>query len=271
MGLELTFWGVRGSYPVSGPLYEHVGGNTSCISVFVNQEQFIIFDAGSGICDLNDELQHLPVKTLYLLLSHLHLDHVLGLPFFMPLWNKKYTINFYSVYENLRQVLKEILFYPPLLPIKLGPKNSKLIFHQFSLGNDITIEKKIRIKTCYLKHPGGSVGYRLEAEGKSICYITDVEHDPNHLNQNLIQFIKGTDIFIYDSTFTEEEFEEKKGWGHSTHIRGAELAKIADVKQLALFHHSPTHDDALLEQIVCEARTIFEKTFVARQGLKIEL
>lgn len=269
MTLEITFWGVRGSTPVSGPLYEQGGGNTSCVSVLINQKQFIIFDAGSGLCNLYNELRQLPLKTVYLFLSHLHLDHVLGLPFFKPMWDKQYTIYLYSIYDNLKEFLDETLLCPPLFPVKLGPKNAQLIFHHIANNGEIIITENILMKTTLLNHPGGSVGYRLEADGKAICYITDVEHDPKKLDQNLIRFIEGSDLFIYDSSYTEEEFQEKKGWGHSTHVRAAELAKMADVKQLALFHHDPSHDDTLLLKMECEARKIFEQTFVAQQGLKM--
>lgn len=269
--LELTFWGVRGSFPVSGVRYNQGGGDTSCVGVVVNQNQLIVFDAGSGLNDLSQKLSLLPLKTMHIFLSHLHLDHIMGLPFFKPLSDKEYTINFYSTCETLKEFLENTLFHPTLFPKKLASYEAKIIFHHFSTGHNIRIGHNILMKTCLLNHPGGAVGYRLEAEGKSICYITDVEHNPNQFDQALIDFIEGSNIFIYDSSYTEEEFRKKRGWGHSTHIRAAELAKMANVNQLALFHHSPTHTDALLQQIELEAKAIFDNAFVARQGLKVLL
>ncbi len=266
--IELTFWGVRGSNPVSGKDFEKLGGHTSCVSVSVNQDPIIIFDAGSGLFDLGKELYASSPSTVNLFISHLHLDHIMGLPFFPPLWDRKWIVNVYSQNHNLEDTLRNKLLCPPFFPIFVNDKNSNLIVHDIVPDTELHIGAS-KITTCLLNHPGGAIGYRLEAEGHSICYITDVEHDSNGLDEGIIHFIKECDLFIYDSSYTEEEYVSKHGWGHSTHIRGAELAKAADVKKLALFHQNPTHTDMISDRIEKEAQVLFPNTIAAYQGLKL--
>lgn len=266
--IEVTFWGVRGTNPVSGRAFEKIGHHTSCVSVRVNQDQLIIFDAGSGLYELGREYSPSSPKVLHILLSHLHLDHIMGLPFFMPLWDKKYIVNIYSSNNDLEDVLKAKLLHPPIFPISANSTNSNLIFHKVSMGETFQIETSY-ISTFSLNHPGGSIGYRLDAEGRSICYITDVEHDPEFLDEKLVKFVRGTDLLIYDASYTEEEYMKRRGWGHSTHSEAAKIAKAAGVKQLALFHQNPTHDDRLSGLLERQAQALFENTIAAYQGLTL--
>lgn len=267
--IELTFWGVRGTNPVSGKVFEKIGCQTSCVSVRVNQDQLIIFDAGSGLYDLGKDFSRFP-KVMHFLITHLHLDHIMGLPFFSPLWNKQYTVNIYSQNNDLEKTIRGKLLHPPLFPVSANSENSNLVFHEITPGKSIQIESSI-ISTIPLNHPGGATGYRLEAEGRSICYITDVEHDPEHLDENLIKFVGGCDVLIYDASYTKEEFQKLRGWGHSTNIRAAEISKAANVKQLALFHQNPTHDDSVSSRLEKESQAIFKNTIAAYQGLKLEI
>jgi phosphoribosyl 1,2-cyclic phosphodiesterase len=273
MTMELTFWGVRGSIPVFGERYSEIGGCTSCVSVLINQKHMVIFDAGSGLYDVGQWLISSSLHSINLALTHLHLDHVMGLPFFAPLWDQHYTIHFYSERQDLKKFLEHLLFRNPLFPVELKNVGARLMFHHFSSEQSLSIGRKtgIVIKSHPLNHPGGSIGYRLEANAKSICYITDVEHSPQYLDASLIQFIKGTNLFIYDSAYTEEEYERKRGWGHSTHIRAAELAQAGHVKQLALYHHDPAHDDRTVFRVEAEAQKIFPRSFAAKQGMVVKL
>jgi phosphoribosyl 1,2-cyclic phosphodiesterase len=269
--MEITFWGVRGSIPVSGGRYQKVGGNTSCVSVLVNNENLVVFDAGSGIYELGRSLATTTYKDINLVLTHLHLDHILGLPFFSPVWDSHSKINLYSAHNDLEHFLETQLFRNPIFPVDLKHVAGRFIFHQISVGKPLLLSSNAVLNSHKLHHPGGAVGYRLEEGDKSICYITDTEHEPGVLDEGLIEFIKGTNLFIYDSAYTEEEYERKRGWGHSTHIHAAELARAAGVQQLALFHHDPAHDDHIVAQIEAEAQKIFPATFAAREGIKIKI
>lgn len=269
--MEITFWGVRGSLPVSGERYQDTGGHTSCVSVVVNQKHVIIFDAGSGLYDCGQWLLTTPFRSVDLFVTHLHIDHILGLPFFLFVWKPECTINLYSERPDFMQFLEQTLFHNPLFPVNLKDVRGRLKFHQVSVGTPTPLNSDTMINSHPLNHPGGAVGYRLAAENKSLCYITDTEHDPEQLDQSLIKFIQGTDLLIYDSAYTEEEYAIKRGWGHSTHIRAAELAKAATVKKLGLFHHDICHDDAIVLRAESEAQKIFPATFASRQGMKITI
>lgn len=269
MTMEITFWGVRGSLPVSGDQYQETGGHTSCVSVELNQKHIVIFDAGSGLYDCGQWLMTTPYRSVDLFITHLHIDHILGLPFFILVWNPECTINLYSERPDFMQFLEQTLFHHPLFPVNLKDVQGRLNFHQVTVGEPISLHDHTTINSHPLNHPGGAVGYRLTTHDKSMCYITDTEHDPNELNQELVKFIKKTNLLVYDSAYTEEEYLRKRGWGHSTHIRAAELAQAAMVEKLALFHHDISHDDTIVLKAESEAQKIFPATFAARQGMKI--
>lgn len=266
--IELTFWGVRGSNPVVGKDYEKVGGHTSCVSVRVNQGLVIVFDAGSGLFDLGVELSKTGFEQLHVFISHPHLDHIMGLPFFGPLWKKEHKVNIYSQNNSVEPTIKKSLLSPPLFPIVANSTNSQMVFHDIEPDGHVKLQENL-ISTIALNHPGGSIGYKLKIQQTTICYITDVEHDPDYLDQSIIEFVQGCDLLIYDSAYSQVEFDQKRGWGHSTNIRAAEIAKAAHVQKLALFHQDPAHTDRVSDQMEAEARLIFPNTFAATQGLKL--
>lgn len=211
------FWGTRGSYAVSDRHFTRYGGNTACVEVRLGERLFII-DAGSGIIDLGSEIAREGVTRIDILLSHLHHDHILGLGFFEPLFKQGTTVTLHC--GNLegdsgREVLST-LFRPPLFPIPLSELAADLRFVGFRAGETLSFPDGTTVRTCPLNHPGGACGYRFDHQGHSLCYLSDMEHTEGGPPTELLDFVGGADLVIYDGMFTADEYERYRGWGHST-------------------------------------------------------
>lgn len=269
--IHIRFWGVRGSTPVSGEAYRQFGSHTSCVSIEVDGKQdLLILDAGSGMVALGGYVSQVGFKHAHVFLSHCHVDHIIGLPFFEPFWRPDFQLSFVSNRPYLRKFLEERVFQEPLFPVSLETALCRKEFLLIQPDESFTGDW-FKARCLDLKHPGGSVGYRFDIGQGSVCYITDLEHDPAVLDQGLIDFVSGADLMVYDSSFTEEAFQKKRGWGHSTHIRAAEIARAAHIKQLALFHHAPENTDEVVAQQAHEAKAIFPNTVAAYEGLHLSI
>jgi phosphoribosyl 1,2-cyclic phosphodiesterase len=145
------------------------------------------------------------------------------------------------------------------------------LFEDFDAGDTLDVAPDLRVRTAPLNHPNGATGYRLEFGGKSVCYVTDTEHVPGQPDQRVLGLIEGADLVIYDCTYTDDEFPEKIGWGHSTWQEAVRLCRSASVKQLALFHHDPSHEDPFMEDVERQAREAWTGTVAAREGMRIEV
>jgi phosphoribosyl 1,2-cyclic phosphodiesterase len=148
---------------------------------------------------------------------------------------------------------------------------SRLVFEDFDAGDDFAVGPGVHVRTAALNHPNGATGYRLESAGKSLCYVTDTEHVIGSPDQNVLALIEGADLVIYDSTYTDEEFPAKIGWGHSSWQEAVRLCKQAHVKQLAIFHHDPSHEDGFMAEVERDAREMWSGAIVAREGMKLQL
>ena len=273
MSFGIEFWGVRGSIACPTPKHIGYGGNTSCIQVFAGDRR-IILDSGTGIRGLGDEMFADDVTCADILLTHTHWDHINGFPFFAPAYGSTHSFNIMTGHLNEAGGIRAVLasqMTAPTFPIPLEMMQSKMEFIDFTAGNDFQLEPGVKVSTTALNHPGGSTGYRLDFEGKSFCYITDTEHVPGKPDANVLGLIEGADLVVYDSTYTDEEFPAKVGWGHSTWQEGIRLCRAANVKSLAIFHHDPSHDDAAMQQIEADARASWSSAFVAREGMKVSL
>jgi phosphoribosyl 1,2-cyclic phosphodiesterase len=274
--IKITFWGVRGSRPQCKLGYHKVGGHTSCVSLEVGN-QYLIFDAGTGIIDAGEDVLKKGFKKTTLLISHAHADHINGLAFFKPLYSADFELTVIASgllsSENADHGIESILanaISPPYFPIPWKQLACKRSFIDMPVGSHVSL-RQIKVSTIALDHPGGSSGYRLDIGDKSICYITDTGHTRGELKHDLVEFIHRTDMLIYDATFTEEEFSAKSNWGHSTWNQAVALAKAAAVGELALFHHNPEHDDAFMADLESQACAQFSRTFVACQGMMREI
>lgn len=263
------FWGVRGSIACPGPDTVRYGGNTSCVEVQCG-DSTIILDAGTGIRALGDTMmKNGPVDT-DILFSHTHFDHIVGLPFFAPMYSADNSIRLWSGHlvpeYSLEDVLCDML-EAPVFPIPMDVMAANKSFNDFRCGETLTMKCGAVVKTGALNHPNRATGYRIEFGGRSICYVTDTEHVEGQLDQNIIDLVAGADIFIYDSTYTDEEYPNHKGWGHSTWQAGVALADAANVGTFVIFHHEPTHDDTFMDAVAEKASAKRPGTVVAREGM----
>lgn len=275
MSVSVEFWGVRGSIPVSSSLYNLFGGNTSCVSV-THKEQIFIFDAGSGLRDLGEKIKLLGIKQATLILSHFHFDHIIGLPFFAPLWDHDFHLTLLSAhcYEKggIKSFLENYVFKEPFFPVNLNQIQARITYIDCLPSEKLNLSQDFNLDIFPLNHPGGGYGYRLSCpEEISISYISDTEHIQGEDDQNVLKLMHNADLVIYDAMYTEEEFIHKKGWGHSTWNEGLRLAQKAGAKKLALFHHDPNHTDRMLLDIEEKAQKIWPNCFMARQGMEILL
>ena len=259
--MEATFWGVRGTLPVAGQKAFRYGGNTSCVTIEFPKDRFFIFDAGSGIKELSGHVLASRGGKLNakIFISHPHWDHINALPFFVPLYipgNEFEILGPAQPQITMREMIgaqmDDIYF-----PITMKEFGARVYFQDLTQGEHEV--EGITVTTLLLSHPGNCLGYRVEYNGGSICYVTDNEmfspdapyYDPNYV-KNLSAFIDGTDALITDCTYTDAEYAAGKiGWGHSSVSQVADIAHRGNVKTLYLFHHDPDqNDDAINAKLV---------------------
>ena len=250
--IDMKFWGVRGTLPVSGNKSLKYGGNTSCVTLEFPRQQFFIFDCGSGIKTLGDSLMAQQRKSINakIFISHPHWDHINAIPFFNPLYMQGNEFEVLGANQGditMREMVSAQM-QGVYFPITLSQFAARVYFHD--LEEEELVVSGIDVKTKLLSHPGKCLGYRIDYNGRSICYITDNEmyvetsefYDP-HYEKRLSEFVHGTDALITDTTYTDEEYMTKEGWGHSCISKVVHLADTAKVKTLFLFHHDPDQSD----------------------------
>lgn len=291
---KIKFWGVRGSYPVSGEKFVKYGGNTTCISMEI-ADKILIFDAGTGLINLGSEIiKEKKYNVMNMFFTHTHIDHVQGLPYFTPAYSGKKTLNVLgpTVFDkNIEEVLATLMSYQ-FFPVKLNQLSCNMRAFHISDNQVIILRKGEKIPLRYNKfhdnyvfkegdvivrmlrepnHPVGGVSiYKVEYKDKVVVFATDLEGYIGG-NTNLIKFAKDADILIHDCAYSEEEYLTKQGWGHSTPLMAVTNAKKANVKKLFLTHHEPYETDEVISNKLEVARKNFINSFLAYEGLEIEL
>jgi ribonuclease BN (tRNA processing enzyme) len=271
-------WGCRGSLASPGPETVRYGGNTSCLEGVLDDGTVLVLDAGTGARALGLELAaHAPI---HLLLTHLHLDHLEGLGFFLPIWDPRSEVHIWGPPSPVRSLGERIARYlsPPLFPIHLTDIPAQLHFHDvpdepWDIGT-------ARISAEPVSHPGPTVGYRIQADGVVIAYIPD--HEPAlgaELADLTPDWISGwgvaqeADVLLHDAQYFENEYAERVGWGHSSVAETVTFARLAGAERLILFHHDPLHTDGDLLRIEARARELWgvdgEPPTLAREGSTI--
>ncbi|MGI9439260.1 MAG: MBL fold metallo-hydrolase [Parvibaculales bacterium] len=269
--MKLVFWGTRGSLPMNTPNHRLFGGNTSCIGVHAS-DSLVIFDAGSGLIHLGSELAQTGRKEVDICFSHFHSDHICGLPFFKPLFDADMKVRLHSFGDNetsLHDALDSYLSRP-IFPIGLDDFTADVQFIHHAEGESVDFGD-LHISSLPIPHPGGAHALKATAHDKNFVYATDTEHTKDAPNQELIGFMQAVDLAVYDCTYDDSEFEERRGWGHSTWQEGVRLAQAAGVAQFGIFHHEPERSDEMLLDIETRAKQMLPNSFVTRDFMRIEI
>jgi phosphoribosyl 1,2-cyclic phosphodiesterase/CheY-like chemotaxis protein len=263
--LTMTFWGVRGTLPISRKDSQRYGGNTSCASLSFPDGRLVVFDAGTGIKALSDALMAAKRSRIEgtIFISHPHWDHIHALPFFVPFYvpGNHFEVCGASHGDITVEALISAQMDGVYFPITVREFAASMTYRD--LGEGAFEIGRVTVKTMLLAHPGNCLGYRLLYGGRSICYVTDNELYPpdsefysDEYVQRLAHFTRDADVLITDCTYTDEEYPRKMGWGHSSVSQVADLAVRAGVKTLYLFHHDPDHNDATVDAKLARVRDL---------------
>jgi len=269
---SIKFWGTRGSIPCPGPDTIKYGGNTTCFEILCGEKRVIV-DAGTGIRLLGKQIM-IEEKNLLdadLFFTHTHMDHIQGLQFFAPLYNPNSDVRLHAGHlvgdkYDLHGIIGTMLMKDPVFPVPSALIEKACSFNDYDCGHVFSLDGGIVIKTGQLNHPNGACGYRIEFAGKSIAICTDTEHFDDRIDENVVQLAQDADIMIYDSAYTNDEYQNFKGWGHSTWQEALKVAEAANVKQTFLFHHDPSHNDDRMDEISKEVSSIMDGVRPAIEG-----
>ncbi len=272
--MKVRFYGCRGSTPVCERPFQEYGGNTTCVLLTFDNGRIAILDAGSGLRNLGKDLiasGHRQQGTIFIGLSHFHLDHIQGFPFFAPAYDRSrhFTLCAFGCgasTKNIRGIFAGQM-QQEYFPVSLDEMGASFAFHE--PAGDGFVEGETRVTSYRHNHPGGAFTYRIESRGKVLVFCTDIEHG-EMIDPKIVELSEGADLLIHDAQYTPDELPRKRGWGHSSWEQAVDVARQAGVKRLALTHHDPDHDDAFLRKIDDQCRRHFSHAFLARDTMEIE-
>ncbi len=262
----IKFWGVRGSIATPGAETSAVGGNTSCVEVMLGEER-IILDGGTGLRALGQAHGNRPMQAT-ILFSHLHWDHIQGIPFFAPLYHPQSKIRLLGP-AGLQEALQRQMSGPNF-PVGMDAMGARIDFQCVEPGDCFSIGE-VEVTVCALRHPGGAQGYRLCGRDQVIAYACDTEHSEFEIDDELRQLADCADVLIYDAQYLPEEYQAKQGWGHSTYEQGCALANTSSARRLLLSHHEPGRSDEQVHALELRAQKLFARSLAAREGMILYL
>ncbi|MBL1405699.1 MAG: MBL fold metallo-hydrolase [Rhizobiales bacterium] len=271
---KIKFWGTRGTRQVHSLDHTKFGSNTICVEVQCG-ERVLVFDAGSGIVNFGVDFDKRPsVQNFDLFLSHAHYDHVEGIPHLSPLYQKQNSATIWS--GALKGIVTcheifDFLMMQPYFPVKVEKFEADIKYNDIADFESLNLGDGIRIHTTRLKHPGGATGYRVEYAGKSFAFITDCAHSTNAQDDQLVAFLKDVDLFAYDCSYTDEEFEKYSTYGHSTWQEALKLRSAANAGGVYAIHHMPFRNDDELERIHKDMKTENANSGVAYDTKTVKL
>ena len=277
MDLNLTFYGVRGSCPCPSAANARYGGNTACVALTSAQEDPIVFDLGTGLRAFGDTQPLDGSFSGTALVTHIHWDHVQGLPFFPPADRPGARLRIYGPQQDdatLREVFDDFM-RPPYFPVKVGDLRGEYSFHEV-LKDDFRVGEA-EVSARPVPHVGPTVGYRVAWHDRVVTYISDHQAplDLESVAEPVLELAASADVLVHDAQYTTEEFAEKSHWGHCTTGYAVEVARQAGVRQLVLFHHDPAHGDDRLDELLADARAKAgpggPEVIAAYEGLRIDL
>ena len=277
----VRFYGARGSIPVSGKEYLKYGGNTTCLEIRTKDDEIIIIDAGSGIRTLGHRLIAENRFQYTMIFTHAHWDHIMGFPFFQPIYSTKTRIAMYGcpfAQASVKQMISKIMS-PPNFPVRFEDIRADIVYHEAC--EDPFAIKSMSIAPIPLSHPNQGVGYRFTEGGKSFVFLTDNELAFKHPGgadfQDYRDFSASADLLVHDAEFTEKDYKKTKTWGHSVYRDALRLALEARVRKFGLFHHNQERSDEGIDEILADCRKIVDNSnedlecFAVHQGMEIEL
>ena len=279
--MNIRFWGARGSIPVSGPEYTRYGGDTTCVEIRTKDGETIIIDAGTGIRRLGRALLAESRRKVHLVFTHAHWDHLIGFPFFQPIYSPGFEIDLFGcpfAQGSVKELLKGQMS-PPYFPVNLSDTKATLHFHDSCI--EPFVIGSVRVEPVLLSHPNQGLGYRFTEDGRRFCFITDNELSLKHPGglefADYVKFCENADLLVHDAEFNEKEYSWTKGWGHSRYTDALRLASESNVRRFGLFHHNQERSDAAIDDIEtdCVNRLHAQKSsvecFAVHQGLELQL
>lgn len=258
--MEIRFWGTRGSIPSPGPLTLEFGGNTTCLEVVLRSGRRVVIDGGTGIRLLGEHLKTtVATVRIHLLLTHNHWDHLIGLPFFLPLYREDSEIQIDGwpfAFQALKRVFDDHMG-DGFFPVAFEQLKSHTSFLNKIARSPLVLDD-VHIEALPLNHPQGCLGFRFQEDGQTLVFITDNELglDGGYRFLDFVKFAKGADLLIHDAQYLPEEMPAHRGWGHSTYEEAVNLALEAGVKSLLLTHHDPGRTDEQVRKIISRARQL---------------
>ena len=272
--MKVKLWGTRGSLASPGPNTVRYGGNTSCVSIEGSDGSWLVLDAGTGIRDLG---QNLPsdLKRVDILLTHLHMDHLQGLPFFAPIRNPNRETHIWGPASTMLSLKSRLQRYvsPPLFPVSVRDLSPELYFHELSF--DMFEIGKFCIVSQLVIHPNPTVGYRIKLNDKTVTYLPDHEpmlgaptfpRSPEWTSG--YDLAHGADLLIHDTQYTPEEYQDRIGFGHSNMVQAFEFAALANARRFVPFHHDPAHSDDQIDLMITRAVQEIKPNFDVTPGLE---
>jgi phosphoribosyl 1,2-cyclic phosphodiesterase len=267
--MKIRCWGARGSIPVSGGDYVTYGGDTTCIEIRTREDEVIIVDAGSGIRRLGNLLIQEKKDRIAMVFTHAHWDHILGFPFFKPIYRRGTAIQMYGcplAQESIQGMISRTM-EAPYFPVNFQDLQADISYHE-ACESSFSIQS-LTVTPIALSHPNQGYGYKFTENGRSFVFLTDNELGHQHPGglhfQDYLEFSRGADFLVHDAEYTEEEYRETRTWGHSLFTEALRLALEAKVKTFGVFHHNQERTDSALEGMVQQCRRI-----IGEQGAEME-